>query len=223
MRLLWIVVGSLNVKRILSRMYWLDTEGWYNFLQPGTRDIFSGRQMFLTGDIAHQAIQRITDAMVQFIRYRKPHHTGELEFPQYLRSEIREDFGGVAPVALFVVPDIFMDYYTPTWNLKFQFQHAIHLDGDLNERVPEELKASPYYQEFLQARQRGFPLVPQDAIPSDISVSELDIDIQFAYVHFPGLEMHGGRVSSVVHLLSNFGGVAPVALFVVPDIFTDIC
>ena len=197
-------------QEFVQDVHWTDTGGWYNFLDPGTRDIFSGKQTFLAGDIANRAVQRLTDALVQFSRFRKPHHTGENEFLHYLFSDTTEDFGGVAPVAVFVVPDFYMDYGTPTWNLKFQFQHAIRFQGDLNTTIPEQLKASPYYQQFLDQRASGFPGIPQDVIPQDVSVSEQDIDIQFTYVHYAGLEMHGGRVKSVAHFLSNFGGLLKV-------------
>lgn len=166
----------------------VSTDGWVEL--PMNEDVFFSGIPDLAGAGTLKVWSNYASAMSQYARSTiRLSHSGHVRAFQYGRAFTTLRRGGVHPVIVFVVPDGYMQYYTPLFDRKFRFASAMDLDGDLNVDIPRQAKADPYYVEFIAARNEGFPRWPNDQKPE--STSELDIDINFAWVHFDNLEYPG--------------------------------
>ena len=187
---------------------WLsNTHAWIDLAQSGaTSAFFSGIPKYLKGSVAIDAWNKHASAVSQFVSgYFAYHHKGGAEAVHYGRANIRQRFGGLHPVIVLVVPDGYMRNYTPLWKNKFHWGLETDFSvTDLNTAIPAEVKTYQYYNQFIQAREQGFPNWSSDDM-KPTSTSELDIDINLGFCHFENLERHGGTVSHIASFLASYG------------------
>lgn len=191
---------------------WADgTDHWTDFVASGEVPpydaFFGGMPAHLLGGIAREAWLSYSAAVSQFVEgYIKYHHTGRVEGSKYGRSLVVERYGGVHPVVVLVVPDGYIRNYTANWRNTFHWSFDLDWTrDDLNTYIPAEIKTYPYYEEFIAARELGFPNWP-DADMKPESTSELDIDINLVWCRFSDLHHPGGTVAHYSAFLSLFGG-----------------
>lgn len=188
---------------------WSNTSGgWFDLtdnLQPFV--IFSGIPDWLTGEQGLLAWRIYADAMARFTTsYAAYHHHGEIDAPNYLRTFAGEKFGGTAPVAVFVVPDYYLNFVQLQYRNKFVWSSALDYTGDVNTDIPQQLMSHPFFTEWRRWRDqepgRG---VPPQHLP-DGSISDDDIDINLSYVYFEDLRLAGGYYFHISTFLTTYGG-----------------
>lgn len=213
---------------IISPVPWVQNmNGWIDFsssLDPQT--VFSGRPEFLGGTEGSAAWRIYSNAYTQFVYSQfSPHHHGYLSTLDKLRSRLDGAYGGIAPVAFFVVPDLYIEHYTPLYNNNFKFSSAVTFDFDVaggerhvSDPIPNkfywtdvvtQLKNDPYYLDFITNRDLGFPTIDPElwTMAGIESPSELDIDIVLRWIWFPNLLIAGGFSRLSTWSLDTFGGL----------------
>lgn len=214
--------------RIIEPQSWVQNHnGWIDFSGSlPVQTVFSGRPGFLGGTEGSAAWRIYSNAFTQYVYSQfSAHHHGYLSTLDKLRSRVDGAYGGIAPVAVFVVPDLYMEHYTPLYNNNFKFSSAVTYDFDVaggerhvSDPIPNEfywtdvvaqLKNDPYYVDFITQRDLGFPSIdPQLWVDAGIeSPSELDIDIALRWIWFPQLLVAGGFSRITTWCLDTFGGL----------------
>lgn len=165
---------------------WSDSTEWIHPIASGSEVFWSGRPDFLAGEVGDLAWRVYADALSQWVQsYASFSHFGTVDAFTHARTFVQSLRGGLHPVVVLAVPDLFINSYAGgAWRNKFHWSTALDFTGDLNTEIPRQIKAMAFYQNFVLARNEGrYGLT-----------SELDIDINFSWVYFSGLEYAGGSV-----------------------------
>ena len=137
------------------------------------RVVFSGRPPFLGGTHGAAAWRIYANAVSSFALHEVVSHSnGYFSTLSKLRSRSYGSYGGIAPVAVFVVPDLYMEHRTPLYNNKFRFSSAVTYEFDqaggevhVSDPIPNsfywadivrQLKNDPYYLTFISDLDRDW-------------------------------------------------------------------
>lgn len=151
--------------------FWVDTTpGWLDLLMLQPQDpsvIFSGVPDWIGGNDGLTAWRVYQDATRRFLSYQNTyqHHGNSPETPSYMRTWAGERFGGTAPVAVFVVPDYYLNYVRLDHRNKFVWAEGIDYTGDLNVDIPMQLMSHPFFSQWRNWRDN----TPGQGVPADRS------------------------------------------------------
>lgn len=183
---------------------WSDSTEWLDPVGSGAEAFWSGRPSFLAGEVGDLAWRVYADALSQWVRsFADFSHFGTVDVMTHARTFVQSLVGGLHPVIVLAVPDLYMNSYDGgAWRNKFHFSTALDWTGDLSTSIPRQVKDGLFYQNFLRARNEGLYGL----------TTELDIDINFSWVYFPGLEYAGGSVRHNAIFLSQQRSMTHVQL-----------
>ena len=139
----------------------INSLGWMSLDIPTERRgaIFSGSPDWIGGGDSLTAWTVYTNAMSRYLDRRHHlinfhHHArfAQQNSPAWMTTYNFQNFGGLHPVAVFVVPDYYINFIRLAYRDKYVFAEDIDFSGDLNTDIPEQLMRHEFFSQWRNWR-----------------------------------------------------------------------